>query len=219
MTSFRFRVSTASNNPAAGLWSPPFKDKLRVVRTLVLAQVPARQTIKPYQQLRYWSTVPFRHGPIDVVKAFGNTVRGQSGASSAKSNPNLKGELIRHLNEDSKMSGFDFGLQFLDADRMTYWGKCRDANFWIENASLESNKRKHLSTRSHALPFYRSRNFRWMVGRQAVDVRAGTDDRRPVSPDVQGVPAESEVGQLQRGSGAGSAHEPRRQVTHGRSEL
>ncbi len=68
MTSFRFRVSTASNNPAAGLWSLPFKDKLRVVRTLVLAQVPARQTIKPYQQLRYWSTVPFRHGPIDVVK-------------------------------------------------------------------------------------------------------------------------------------------------------
>jgi len=152
-------------------------------------------------------------------EAFGNTVRGQSRASSAKSNPNLKGELIRHLNEDSKMSGFDFGLQFLDADRMTYWGKCRDANFWIENASLESNKRKHLSTRSHALPFYRSRNFRWMVGRQALDVRAGTDDRRPVSPDVQGVPAESEVGQLQRGSGAGSAHQPRRQVTHGRSEL
>ena len=28
----------------------------------------AHQKIKPYQQLRYWSTVPFRHGPVDVVK-------------------------------------------------------------------------------------------------------------------------------------------------------
>ncbi len=35
------------------------------------------------------------------------------------------------------MSGFDFGLQFLDADRMTYWGQRRDASFWTENASLE----------------------------------------------------------------------------------
>jgi hypothetical protein len=35
------------------------------------------------------------------------------------------------------MSAFDFGLQLLDADTMTYWGKRRDANFWIENASIE----------------------------------------------------------------------------------
>jgi hypothetical protein len=38
------------------------------------------------------------------------------------------------------MSAFDFGLQLLDADRMTYWGKRRDANFWIENASVEWNE-------------------------------------------------------------------------------
>lgn len=61
------KVLTASN-PAAGLWSLPFRDKLGVLRTLVLAQVQTRQTIRPYQQLRYWSTAPFRHGPIDVVK-------------------------------------------------------------------------------------------------------------------------------------------------------
>jgi len=30
------------------------------------------------------------------------------------------------------MSAFDFGVQFLDVDKMTYWGKCRDASFWIE---------------------------------------------------------------------------------------
>src|SRR5437667_10993175 len=38
------------------------------------------------------------------------------------------------------MSSFDIGLQFLDADRMTYWGQRRDANFWIENASVEWNE-------------------------------------------------------------------------------
>ncbi|SPF33381.1 hypothetical protein SBDP1_1110001 [Syntrophobacter sp. SbD1] len=58
-----------------------------------------------------------------------------------RSNPNaLQEELIRHLKEDSEMSGFDFGLQFLDAGRMSYWGKRRDANFWIENASVEWNE-------------------------------------------------------------------------------
>jgi len=35
------------------------------------------------------------------------------------------------------MSGFDFAVQFLDAERMTYWGKRFDADFWIENASVE----------------------------------------------------------------------------------
>jgi hypothetical protein len=33
------------------------------LRTLVLAHYRAHQTSKPYQHLRYWSTVPFRHGP------------------------------------------------------------------------------------------------------------------------------------------------------------
>jgi hypothetical protein len=58
-----------------------------------------------------------------------------------RSNPNaLQDELRRHLKEDIKMSIFDFGLQFLDADSMTYWGKRRDASFWIENASVEWNE-------------------------------------------------------------------------------
>jgi hypothetical protein len=38
------------------------------------------------------------------------------------------------------MSSFDFRVQFLDTKRMTYWGKRRDANFWIENASIEWNE-------------------------------------------------------------------------------
>src|SRR6266481_433648 len=134
------RLLTASN-PAAGLWSLPFKDKLRVLRTLTLVQFQLHQTIKPYQQLRYGSNVPFRHGPVDVVKHSATPLPDNPANPLQRSNPNgLQDELIRHLNEDSKMSAFDFGLQFLDRHRMTYWGKRRDANFWIENASIEWNE-------------------------------------------------------------------------------
>jgi hypothetical protein len=134
------KLLTASN-PAAGLLSLPSKDKLRVLRTLALVQVQAHQKIKPYQQLRYWSTVPFRHGPVDVVKHSATPSPDNPAGRLQRGNPNgLQDELIRHLNEDSKMSSFDFGVQFLDPDRMTYWGKHHDANFWIENASIEWNE-------------------------------------------------------------------------------
>ncbi|MGO9931169.1 MAG: hypothetical protein ACLPV8_05085 [Steroidobacteraceae bacterium] len=127
-----------ASNPAAGLWSLPFKDKLRVLRTLALVQVQSHQKIKPYQQLRYGSNTPFRHGPIDAVKYSATPHAGNPAHALRRSNPNaLQDELIRHLGEDSQMSGFDFGLQFLDAERMTYWGKRRDANFWTENASVD----------------------------------------------------------------------------------
>ncbi len=131
------KLLTASN-PAVGLWSMPFKDKLRVIRTLTLVQFQTHQKIKPYQQLRYWSNVPFRHGPNDVVKHSATPSPDNSAKALQRSNPNgLQDELVRHVKEDSRMSSFDFGLQFLDAERMTYWGKRRDANFWIENASVE----------------------------------------------------------------------------------
>jgi hypothetical protein len=131
------KVLTASN-PVAGLWSLPFKDKLRVARTLALAELQARQTIKPYQQLRYWSTVPFRHGRDDVVKFSAVPSPDNSARPLQKSNPKgLQNELIRHLVEDSRTSWFDFAVQFLDTRKMTYWGQTRDANFWIENASIE----------------------------------------------------------------------------------
>jgi hypothetical protein len=131
------KLLTASN-PAAGLWSLSFKDKLRVFRTLALVQVQSHQTIKPYQRLRYGSNVPFRHGPADVVKYSATPSPDNLARPLQKSNPNgLQDELIRHVQEDSKMSSFDFGVQFLDADRMTYWGKHHDTSFWIENASVE----------------------------------------------------------------------------------
>jgi len=134
------KVLTASN-PGAGLWGLSFKDKLRVLRTLTLAQLQSHKPIHPYQQLRYWSTVPFRHGPIDAVKQSVTPSPHNHASSLHKSNPNgLQDELIRHVNEDGKMSSFDFGVQFLDPERMTYWEKRHDASFWIENASLEWNE-------------------------------------------------------------------------------
>jgi len=134
------KLLTASNQ-ASVLWSLPFEDKLRVLRTLTLAEWQARQTIKPYQQLRYWSTVPFRHGPIDVVKYSATPSPDNPARPLQRSNPKgLQDELIRHLTEDGKMGTFDFGVQFLDVDRMTYWGNRHDASFWIENASVEWNE-------------------------------------------------------------------------------
>jgi hypothetical protein len=134
------KMLTASN-PAAAMWSLPFKDKLRVLRTLTLVQPQMHQTIKPYQQLRYESNVPFRHGPIDAVKYSATPSPDNPARPLQRSNPNgLQDELIRHVQEDSKMSSFDFGVQFLDAGSMTYWGKHRDANFWIENASIDWNE-------------------------------------------------------------------------------
>jgi hypothetical protein len=136
------KVFTASS-PIVGLWSLPFRDKLRVLRTIVLAQLQSRQKIKPYQQLRYWSNVPFRHGSIDVVKQSATPFPDNPAHPLQRSNPNaLQDELIRHLNEDGKMSGFDFSLQFLDTDKMHYCGKRLDADFWIENASVEWNERE-----------------------------------------------------------------------------
>ena len=109
-----------------------------MLRVLTLAKVASSQKIRPIQQLRYWSNVPFRHGPVDVVQYSAIPSPDNLARPPQKSNPNgLQDELIRHLNEDGRMSSFDFACQFLDAERMTYWGKRRDANFWIENASVK----------------------------------------------------------------------------------
>jgi hypothetical protein len=127
-----------ASNPAIGLWSLAFKDKLRVLRTLALVQVQAHQRIKPYQQLRYGSNVPFRHGDTEAVKYSATPLPENPAQPLKRGNVNaLQDEMRRHLTEDATMSSFQFGLQFLDADRMTYWGKRHDAKFWTENASVD----------------------------------------------------------------------------------
>jgi hypothetical protein len=108
-----------------------------VLRTLMLTELQERQPFRPYQRLRYWSTVPFRHGPFDIVKQ--SAMPSLSNPSRALQRTNsdaLQDELVRHLRDDGTMSSFDFGLQFLDTATMTYWGKRQDPDFWIENASV-----------------------------------------------------------------------------------
>jgi hypothetical protein len=146
----------AAPSPAKALLSLPWRDKVIFARTMMLAQLQAHQPVKPYQQLRYWSTVPFRHGAADVVKYSATPSADNPARALQKSNPNaLQDEFLRHLKEDSRMSSFDFALQFLDTDRMTYWGKRRDAGFWIENGSVEwpeTQARFHTVARLTLLP-------------------------------------------------------------------
>jgi hypothetical protein len=131
------RVLTASSL-AAGLWSLAWRDKFVFARTILNAKRQARQPLRPYQRLRYWSNVPFRHGSADVVKYAATPSAGNPAGALRKNNPNaLQDELLRHLNEDATLSSFDFGLQFLNTERMTHRGKRRDASFWVENASVE----------------------------------------------------------------------------------
>jgi hypothetical protein len=128
----------SASSPAKGVLSLPWQDKLMFARTLAIALRQAHQPVKPYQHLRYWSQVPFRHGRTDVVKYSATPSANNAARAVQKNNPNaLQDEMARHLNEDTKMSSFDFALQLLDTDRMIYRGKRRDAGFWIENASVE----------------------------------------------------------------------------------
>jgi hypothetical protein len=130
------KVFTASN-VIKGLWSLGFQDKLRVLRAIVLAQMQSGQPLRPYQQYRYWSTVPYRHGPDDIVKQCATpSPRNPAHPLQDHDSDALRNEFVRHLVEDDTMGSFDVGLQFLDVDKMTYWGKRRDARFWIENASV-----------------------------------------------------------------------------------
>ncbi len=52
-----------ASNPAAGLWSLPFKDKLRVLRTLALVQVQTHQKISPISSCVTAATYPFATDP------------------------------------------------------------------------------------------------------------------------------------------------------------
>ena len=119
------------------LWSFPLGDLLGFMRTAFLAFGQQRGPIRPYQTLRYWSTAPFLHGPFDAVKYSAIPSPANSARPPGTGDDCLQDELIRHLNEDAEMSTFDFALQFLDAERMTRWGRRRSPGFWVENATAE----------------------------------------------------------------------------------
>jgi processive rubber oxygenase RoxA-like protein len=130
------RVVTAPTM-GKGFRALSFKDKMGFIRTAVLGARQERPATVAYQQTSYWSTVPFHHGPGEVAKYAATACAGNYATPLSTGINCLQDELARHLNEDLQMSSFDFGIQLLDADRMTYWGRRRRPSFWIENASVE----------------------------------------------------------------------------------
>jgi mono/diheme cytochrome c family protein len=111
-----------------------------LLRTIRLGRKQQKGTpLLPFQQLRYWSTVPFQYGERDAVKY--SATPGDNPARPLQPGPNrLQDEIVRHVNEDGRMSEFTFSLQFLDPRNMTYQGERREPSFWIENASVEWNE-------------------------------------------------------------------------------
>jgi hypothetical protein len=135
-----FAKTLEAPNPTIALASLPFHDQLVYAQTMIRIMEQTRHPVRPYQHLRYWSNVPFRHGADDVVKYSASPAAANPARPFDLEKPDssaLGDELIRHLNEDATMSSFDFGLQFLDTESMLYQGKRRDATFWIENAAVE----------------------------------------------------------------------------------
>jgi len=119
------------------IWSLSIPDLFGFLKAAVRGAIQQHGKTRAYQQMRYWSTVPFRNGPFEAVK-YAAIPSPDNPAQELNDGPNdLQDELIRHLNEDAKMSSFDFALQLLDTDRMTRWGFRRSASFWVENASVE----------------------------------------------------------------------------------
>ena len=128
----------AARSEAVAVGAMSHADQLVFTRTKNAVMQQQRQPVQPYQRLRYWSNVPFRHGPDEVVKYSALPLAANPACPLELGNPRaLADELTRHLNHDSVMSAFDIGVQFLDTEHMTYEGKHRGAEFWIENASVE----------------------------------------------------------------------------------
>ena len=137
------------------LHSLTWKEVGELLRVIRLGSQQKRGTPRrAYQQLRYWSTVPFLHGDRDAVKYA--AMPHDNPARPLQPGPNfLQDELVRHVNEDDRMSTFDFGLQLLDPVRMTHRGQPQEPSFWIENAAIEWNESEapfHVVGRLRLLP-------------------------------------------------------------------
>ena len=124
----------AASNPLKGLWSLPFRDKLSFAWMAALGAIQKRHSVRPFQQMRYWSTVPYRHGPDDAVKysaipSAGNPAcrpARRSELSAGRTRPTserrLADELFRYRaavsrHGDADLLGSPSPCQFLDRKR------------------------------------------------------------------------------------------------------
>lgn len=112
-------------------------DMFRFAKAALIGTLQTHGKTRAYQQMRYWSTVPFRNGSSEAVKYSAIPNPWNPANELGQGADDLRDELIRHLNEDERMGSFDFGLQLLDLEHMTRWGLRRQASFWIENATVE----------------------------------------------------------------------------------
>ncbi|HVB37459.1 MAG TPA: di-heme-cytochrome C peroxidase, partial [Vicinamibacterales bacterium] len=164
------------------MWSMSLRDQWIFLRTAFLAFGQQIGPIRPYQTLRYWSTVPFLHGQADAVKYTLMPSAANPSRPPGDGHDCLQAELIRHLNEDAEMSTWDFGFQFLDVDRMTHRGRRRAASFWIEKATAEWKEAQapfHMVGRLTLAP--RSQMSPEECAAQHIDVTANaTPDSRPI---------------------------------------
>jgi hypothetical protein len=133
----------------------PWRDKLGVLGVIVRGVGQKKRARVGWQQMRYWSCVPFMHGADEVVKYSATPAEDNPGQPLNGGPSMLRDELWRHLTEDSRMASWDFGIQFLDTERMRYRGRTRPAEFWVENAKIEWNEEQapfHVVARITLLP-------------------------------------------------------------------
>jgi catalase len=177
-----------ASNPGKGLLSLSLKDKMRVFRTLALTKKLEGQPFKAYQQLRYHSNTPFRHGEGEYVKYSLSPSSDNKSDHLDKKNKNcLQDDLIKQLQRNTDPCSFDFGIQFLDIDKMTYHGKHYDENFWLENASVEWHESE--------APFYNVARLT-LIPNSALSAEEG----EKISFDVRGnaLPESEPVGSINR---------------------
>jgi mono/diheme cytochrome c family protein len=133
----------------------PWRDKLGVLGVIVRGILQKKRARVGWQQMRYWSCVPFTHGDDEVIKYSAIPSPSNPGQPLNGGPSMLRDELWRHLTEDARMSSFDFALQFLDTDQMRHRGKRRGPEFWVENAMIEWNEEEapfHVVARLTLLP-------------------------------------------------------------------
>ena len=181
-TVLKIRAAANATEKLKAFLGLSFKDMYGLAKTYKRGIQQQRCPVQPYQQTRYWSTVPFFHGPGDAVK-YSAIPRPRNAARAIGSGADvLADELARHVNEDPETSAFDFALQFLDTNRMTFRGKPRKASFWIENASVEWNEAQapfHVVGRLTLVAA--SRLPAATCEAMFIDVtQSGTPDRRPL---------------------------------------
>jgi len=130
------QVATAPSI-SKGFRSLKLADKMSFLRTAFMGAIQQRPPKTAYQLTRYWSTVPFCHGPADAMKYSAIPCSGNSAHPLDGTSNELQDELVRHVTNDEHMSAFDFGIQLLDTSRMRHWFRRRDTSYWIENGSIE----------------------------------------------------------------------------------